>query len=287
MDTPTPSGLNEQHVWGGHPFPDSISDGNEQITFIGQQALTARMQSPQARIIASDSDTLFYPTTSGHPSLPFILPDVPYYSVSNKNHAYNQVSPRFSHIPINREHLSEPPIAYFSNTVPFSSSYSSYNNPGFTVPPKQYKHPPLHEPPVFRPPLPKYPIPSFNPISLQLSSHSLPTSIQSHPPFSSNPNPIINPQPNQAPLPNSGPIQYVYCLPPPPPSSSQLLPSSKTLPSVSHIPLLTNKFDFFAWDDAVTSLLRANGLIGHIMDPSETPDPSRLDRIPAPLPLLP
>ncbi|KAF8804819.1 hypothetical protein BYT27DRAFT_7024238, partial [Phlegmacium glaucopus] len=57
--------------------------------------------------------------------------------------------------------------------------------------------------------------------------------------------------------------------------------------SVSHIPLLTNKFDFFAWDDAVTSLLRANGLIGHILDPSEVPDPSCPDRVPVPLPILP
>ncbi|KAF8810330.1 hypothetical protein BYT27DRAFT_7092250 [Phlegmacium glaucopus] len=66
---------------------------------------------------------------------------------------------------------------------------------------------------------------------------------------------------------SSAPVQYVYCLPPPSSSSSSASPS-KPLPSVSHIPLLTNKFDFFTWDDAVTSLLRANGLIGHILDPS-------------------
>ncbi|KAF8809154.1 hypothetical protein BYT27DRAFT_7024699, partial [Phlegmacium glaucopus] len=59
------------------------------------------------------------------------------------------------------------------------------------------------------------------------------------------------------------------------------------LPSVAHILLLTNKFNFFAWDNAVTLLLQANGLIGHILDPSEIPDPSHPDCIPALLPALP
>jgi hypothetical protein len=37
-----------------------------------------------------------------------------------------------------------------------------------------------------------------------------------------------------------------------------------------HIPILTSKLDFFAWDESVTSLLRAHGLLGHILDPTET-----------------
>jgi hypothetical protein len=59
------------------------------------------------------------------------------------------------------------------------------------------------------------------------------------------------------------------------------------LPSVSHILLLTSKIDLFAWDEAVTLLLRANGIIGHILDPTEPTDLSRPDRIPIPMPILP
>ena len=71
-------------------------------------------------------------------------------------------------------------------------------------------------------------------------------------------------------------------------SSSPLqVPSfSKTLPSVAHIPTLTSKLDFFAWDEGITSLIRANGLIGHILDPSEPVDPNRPDRTPAIMPVL-
>ena len=71
-------------------------------------------------------------------------------------------------------------------------------------------------------------------------------------------------------------------------SSSPLqVPSfSKTLPSVAHIPTLTSKLDFFAWDEGVTSLIRANGLIGHILDPSEPVDPNRPDRVPTSMPVL-
>jgi hypothetical protein len=63
--------------------------------------------------------------------------------------------------------------------------------------------------------------------------------------------------------------------------------TSKTLPTVSHIPVLTSKSNFFAWDEGVTSLLHANGLLGHIMDPSEPIDLSQPDRMASPLPTLP
>ena len=61
---------------------------------------------------------------------------------------------------------------------------------------------------------------------------------------------------------------------------------SKTLPTVTHIPLLTSKTDFFAWDEGVTTLLRANGLIGHILDPSDPVDLYRPDRMASPPPTL-
>ena len=75
--------------------------------------------------------------------------------------------------------------------------------------------------------------------------------------------------------------------PPTPALSPLVLPTvSKILPSVSHISILTSKLDFFAWDEGVTSLIRANGLIGHILDPSEPVDSNRPDCTPAIIPTL-
>ena len=54
-----------------------------------------------------------------------------------------------------------------------------------------------------------------------------------------------------------------------------------------HVPTLTSKTDFSAWDDGVTSSLRAHGLLGHILDPSLQSDLTRPDRVPSPMPLLP
>ena len=46
------------------------------------------------------------------------------------------------------------------------------------------------------------------------------------------------------------------------------------------------KPDFYTWDEGVTSLLRANNLIGHILDPSTHVDPMRPDLAPTPAPIL-
>lgn len=59
------------------------------------------------------------------------------------------------------------------------------------------------------------------------------------------------------------------------------------MPTVAHIPLLTSKLDFFAWDEGVTSLIHANSLIGHVLDSFEPVDPNRPDRVPALIPILP
>ena len=61
---------------------------------------------------------------------------------------------------------------------------------------------------------------------------------------------------------------------------------SKTLPSVAHIPLLTSKHDFFPWDEGIQALIRVNGLIGYILDPSAFVDPTRPDLCPTPPPVL-
>jgi hypothetical protein len=74
--------------------------------------------------------------------------------------------------------------------------------------------------------------------------------------------------------------------PPSPPSPSPVISLSKTLPTVTHIPVLTSKNDFFPWDEGVHALIRANGLIGHILDPSTFVDPSRPDLAPSAPPVL-
>jgi hypothetical protein len=76
----------------------------------------------------------------------------------------------------------------------------------------------------------------------------------------------------QAPLPSSSPTPVTS--------------SSKTLPTVTHITILTSKLDFFAWDEGVTSLIQANNLFGHIQDPSAHVDPTRPDLAPSPPPVL-
>jgi hypothetical protein len=79
-------------------------------------------------------------------------------------------------------------------------------------------------------------------------------------------------------------------LPPVAPRSPSPLPAvvslSKNLPTVTHIPVLTSKNYFFPWDEGVQALIRANGLIGHILDPSAYVDPCRLDLTPSPPPVL-
>ena len=55
---------------------------------------------------------------------------------------------------------------------------------------------------------------------------------------------------------------------------------------MTHIPILMSKHDFFPWDQGVQALIRANGLIGHILDPSLYVDLSRPDLAPSPVPIL-
>jgi hypothetical protein len=282
MDTPTPAGINEQHVWGGtvYHYPDSSSNLNiEQPALVGpQDPAPAFPPSSQVPFIASSSDDLFHPDSGGPSFVPYRLPPVP------NIHAYNPNYPHFSQIPNNRNHLSQPP-----RFLPYSPSVSSYNNPNFIIPP------------------PHYPQQNYHQNSNQSHYQSPPT----NPPYHSQYNPLgppppIPPKPSSLfptsssayiPVPNQkfqnsslspNPVQYVYCLPPP--STLPAVPSSppsKPLPSVSHLPTLTNKYDFFAWDEGVTALLRAYGLFGHIMDPLAPLDSSRPDIVPAPLPILP
>jgi hypothetical protein len=243
MTTPTPTGFNNQHVWGG-----PIYNQQEPSETTGQSNLehrtTAVATSSQVGIHASNSDDLFFPSNNVVPSYPYTLPDIP------SDTAYSRT---FSHHAPNRAHLSQPPFP----PPPQHNVFSSYNNPDFMPPPPNFRHPP-HTPSNFIPPQ------TFHPHYQQQRNH-------------------VEQQQQQHfhPVHPSLPTQYIYYVPSPQSSST------KTLPSVAHIPILTSKVDFFAWDEAVTSLLRANGIIGHILDPLEPVDPSRPDRVPIPMPVLP
>lgn len=74
--------------------------------------------------------------------------------------------------------------------------------------------------------------------------------------------------------------------PAPPTPALPVTSSLRALLTATHIPVLTSKLDFFAWDEGVTSLIWANGLISHILDPSEPIDPNCPDHMPAIIPVL-
>ena len=152
---------------------------------------------------------------------------------------------------------------------------TSYNNPSFVIPrsssPTLYRTsatphiqylPNPHGPP---PPIPPRPSSVSSPMHTNFVHHPQPVRL-----------PTVRP-------PSTQPVCHAHCHS----SSSSSSVLSKTLPTVTHIPLLTSKTDFYAWDEGVTSLLRANGLLSHILDPSEPLDLSRPDRMPSPPPILP
>jgi hypothetical protein len=117
-----------------------------------------------------------------------------------------------------------------------------------------YDNPYLHQSPVISCPLgPPPPIlPCIHSTLNQISSF-LP--------------PQIQPDVSSLPFQPSAPVQQcVYDVN----SPSLNAPSSTftTLPVVSSIPFLRSRQDFFAWDQAICTLLRALGLYGHIVDPS-------------------
>src|SRR5271168_260276 len=62
--------------------------------------------------------------------------------------------------------------------------------------------------------------------------------------------------------------------------------STKTLPTVTHIPILSGRTDFGAWNDGVRTLLLHLGYLGHVSDPPPagfTPLPDRVPTYPPPL----
>ena len=265
------SSLNEQHIWGGEQFThsDRTSDTRRgETTVVGRGRRTKRSREPsQGGIIASVSDDLFHPSSHLPTSNTFHLPNVPF----NPNPRYNMHTRR--------------------GVPTYPLPHSSYNNPSFSVPPISS----LNLPPSVTPlptnlsphrmgPPPPIPPRSFVPDQHFFDYHSQPA----YRPFTSH----HGVYPTTVPLPSSFyPSQedhhlYRATSSPFSPSSSPLHSLSKTLPTVTHIPILTSKHDFFPWDEGVQALIRANGLIGHILDPSLYVDPSRPDLAPSPVPVL-
>ena len=162
--------------------------------------------------------------------------------------------------------LPNVPLNPRSPPLPYPSSSSSYNNPSFAIPP------PLNRlgPP---PPIPPRPymrsIPS-QPVYEQFTS-----------PNTAYIQPSFHHQNSHVDHCNHCSSHSSYS------SSPALSPLSKTLPTVTHVPILTSKHDFFAWDEGVNSLIHANGLIGHILDPSAPVNLDRPDLAPTPIPILP
>lgn len=248
----TPTNINNQQVWGGQSYPlgssaDTVGP-QAQHTLLPRERQEPRFRpSSQAGFIASDSDDLFHPAPGGPSSRVFHLPDVPL-PPHPRFRAYSQSS--------NTLH---------SRPLPHPSAFTSYNNPSFAIPPP-LPRPTYHTPP----PLPQDARGHLEP-SPPIDPHVHPTSVRNTPrPLHT---PIAQPTLTQ-------PTCHHHC-------TSNSSPSSKTLPSVTHIPLLTSKSDFSAWDEGVTTLLRANGLFGHILDPSEPMTLSQPRRIPSPPPVLP
>ena len=240
----TPTDLNEQHAWGGNPFPAG-PEGPQ--TGIHEQDPPdpprtnhdARFQPfSQTGFIASNSDDLFHPAPGGSFSRTYNLPNVPYnphprYHINHRR--VNSFSPRSIHYP------------------------SSYNNPSFVIPPATFNR---------RNPTPVPPV--------QPRTRSRPESAHTQP-F---PPAYIQPH-----LPTPQPASTLPS--PAVPSQTLSVLSKKPLPSVAHITILSSKLDFSAWEEGVSSLIRAIGLIGHILDPSEPIDPTRPDLRAKPVPVLP
>ena len=85
--TPTPSGVNDQAVWGGQMYNHEAG----RTEFNPNGTPTAVAASSQVGIHASNSDTLFFPSNNVVPSYPYILPEVPSNTAYHRS-AYNHAN---------------------------------------------------------------------------------------------------------------------------------------------------------------------------------------------------
>ena len=263
--------LEKQHIWRGDQFT-SHSGGTsdtrwEEMMVVGHGHNPKHFcELSQGGIIASVSDDLFHPT-SHLPSLnTFHLPNV-HFNPNPRYNVHNQCS---------------------APTYPLP--YSSYNNPSFSIPPvssNNLPHPITPLPTNLSPhqlgPPPLIPPRSFVPNQHIFNYHSQPPYPAPASHHGVYPTTILFPSfyPHQEDhhlyQPTSSPFS---------PSTASLHSLSKTLPTVTHIPILTSKHDFFPWDKGVQALIRPNGLIRHILDPSLYVDLTWPDLAPSPVPVL-
>ena len=276
------------------PVPENFpmeANNHQTVAAHGQEDVDAQ-PTDQAGFMASISDDLFHPVPGNLPSNVFTLPDVPY----NPNPRYNvpRILPHPSSLssynnpsfvippPVNQTGLPPPTPPVYHNTQPaYQPPQPSYHHSQPTYPNNiAYHHHPqpvyYHPQPAYHPPQPAYYHPQPAYYHPQPTYHHPPPTYHQFQPnnpaynqFFQNPNPLVQ---------LDDPIPLV---------PSGLSSLSKSLPTVSHIPLLTSKSDFPAWDEGVNALIRANGLIGHILDPMVAVDITRPDLTPVPIPILP
>ena len=245
----TPPNLNEHHLWGGERLKPSLDDSRSDDGGLEQTTLFAPGQ--QAPGIQPLSQAGFVASSS----------DDLFHPTSGGPFPYTFPLSNIPLTPSTRHQVHYPT--------------SSYNNPSFQIPPSHLlpTYTNLNRLPVGPPP----PIPPRPRMLPQIPVDQIPLQNTAYTqPFSN-----ISPPIRQI---NS----YNHRSSPSPPlsSSSARSLSPKTLPTVTHVPILTSKHDFFAWDEAVNSLIYANGLIGHILDPSVAVNPYRPDLAPTPIPTL-
>ena len=227
----TPPNLNDQHLWGGQRFGTRFTSP---ATIQERTPREGRVVHPDVGVTASSSDTLFHPVLNNPfpSSYVYNLPEVP-------------LNPRFR-----ASHHSP-----FTRPLPYPSSSTSYNNPTFTIPPpnSHTQAPPLPHmrqmgpPPPLPPRLPSHSVSHIPQSQFQPVSHIPQFHFQYRQPTYTHPPPAFDQF-----LPSD---HLVRPLPPLPsfssPSFSVVPSASKTLPNITHIPILTLKSDFFPWDEGV------------------------------------
>ena len=157
-----------------------------------------------------------------------------------------------SHFP--QPQFTQPSHSQFYSQQPYERQYFPSHNQYFYPPPPFVSH---HSNPVPYP----VPLPSHNLNNVHLSSHNL----------------------NTVPFPTA-------TLPTSSPSVPSTAPTPKALPSTSHIPLLSGRSDFNAWNNGIRSLILYIGYTGHIASqpaPGIAPLPDRIPSYPPALSVAP
>ena len=176
-----------------------------------------------------------------------------------------------NHFTLSNNIRDTPPHFYRHPSYP-SRRFVDPNQRGFTYP--------VQPPPVYPPPV--YPPPNFCP----------PPFYPPYPYYSQPQQPQHGFQPSQPPylpmtaVPSSFPSVLPFSPSVVPVVSPSTLHSPKTLPTVTHIPILSGRTDFGAWNDGVRALIQHLGYTGHISNPPASGVAPRPEHIPTFPPVL-